>query len=76
MLILILEGVAILCAIWMAAIIIKAIQFYIRNEGAGALLACGAVADTTASLDPKSLIESFPASGSHVLAARLSQEFT
>jgi len=35
MLILILEGVAILCAIWMAAIIIKAIQFYIRNEGAG-----------------------------------------
>jgi len=35
MLILILEGVAILCAIWMAAIIIKAIQFYIRDKRVG-----------------------------------------
>ena len=35
MLILILEGVAILCAIWMAAIIIKAIQFCIRDKPPG-----------------------------------------
>jgi hypothetical protein len=32
---LILEGVAILWAIWMAVIIIKAIQFYIRDRRSG-----------------------------------------